>query len=53
VDRGRIGCSIGKFVGTTRSYRTVEIQFGQHTITAATPIPDDLRQALEAIVRTS
>ena len=43
------GWSIRKFVKTTRRYRTIEIQAGQHTITAADPIPDDLRQALNAI----
>ena len=36
-----------------RRYRTVEIQAGQHTITAAAPVPDELRQALEAITRPS
>ena len=29
--------------------RAVEIQAGRQTITAADPIPDDLRQALDAI----
>jgi hypothetical protein len=43
------GWSIRKFVKTARRYRTIEIQAGQHTITAADPIPDDLRQALNAI----
>jgi hypothetical protein len=33
--------------------RTIQIQAGQHTITAAEPLPDDLRRALDAIkVRT-
>jgi transposase len=41
------GWSIRKFVRTARRYRTIEIQAGPHTITAAHPIPDDLRQALE------
>ncbi len=45
----RTGWSIRKFVKTARRYRTVHIQAGQHTITAADPIPDDLRQALNAI----
>ena len=49
----RTGWSIRKFVRTARRYRTVEIQAGQHTITAADPIPDELRQALEAISRSS
>ena len=43
------GWSIRKFVKTARRYRTVQIQAGQHTITAADPLPDDLRQALNAI----
>jgi hypothetical protein len=52
------GWPIRKFMKTARHYRTIEIQAGQHTITAADPIPDDLCQALNAIkapaeVRTS
>jgi hypothetical protein len=43
------GWSIKRFVTTTRRYRTIQIQAGQHTITAADPIPDDLRAALHAI----
>ena len=43
----RTGWSIRKFVRTARRYRTIEIQAGQHTITAARPLPDDLRQALD------
>jgi transposase len=43
------GWSIRKFVKTARRYRTIEIQAGRHTITAADPLSDDLRQALEAI----
>jgi hypothetical protein len=49
----RTGWSIKKFVRTARRYRTIEIQVGQHTITAADPIPDELRQALQAITRPS
>jgi hypothetical protein len=45
------GWSIRKFVKTARRYRTIQIQAGQHTITAADPLPDDLRQALHAINR--
>jgi Transposase DDE domain len=45
------GWSIRKFVKTARRYRTVEIQAGDHTLTAADPIPDDLRVALEPISR--
>ena len=36
------GWSIKKFVRTARRYRTIEIQAGPHTITAADPLPDDL-----------
>jgi hypothetical protein len=43
------GWSIRRFVRTARRYRTIQIQAGQHTVTAADPIPDDLRQALSAI----
>ena len=43
------GWSIRKFVKTARRYRTVELQAGPHTITAASPFPDDLRQAINAI----
>ena len=47
------GWSIRKFVRTARRYRTIQIQAGQHIITAADPLPDDLRQALDAINRAS
>jgi transposase len=43
------GWSIKRFVTTTRRYRTIQIQAGPHTITAADPIPDDLRTALDTI----
>ncbi|HEY6747555.1 MAG TPA: IS1634 family transposase [Mycobacteriales bacterium] len=43
------GWSVKKFVTTTRRYRTITIQAGDHTITAADPVPDDLRTALNAI----
>jgi hypothetical protein len=33
------------------AYRTVQIQAGPHTNTAAAPLPYDLRQAFEAINR--
>jgi hypothetical protein len=46
------GWSIRKFVKTA-PYRTVQIQAGRQTITAADPLPDDLRQALDAINRSS
>jgi hypothetical protein len=45
------GWSIQRFVRTARRYRTVEIQAGAHTITAEQPLPDDLRDALDAIDR--
>ncbi|WP_405065540.1 hypothetical protein [Kribbella sp. NBC_01510] len=41
--------SIKKFVPTTRRYHTIEIQAGAHTITAADPLPDDLREILRTI----
>jgi Transposase DDE domain len=43
------GWSIRKFVKTARRYRTIEIQAGAHTITAADPLPADLRAALRQI----
>jgi hypothetical protein len=43
------GWSIKKFVQTMRRYRTVEIQAGDHTITAADPLPADAHAAIEAI----
>jgi Transposase DDE domain len=43
------GWSIRKFVRTARRYRTIQIQAGAHTITAADPLPDDLRHALNSI----
>jgi hypothetical protein len=45
----RTGWSIRRFVRTARRYRTIQVQAGSRTITAADPLPDDLRQALEAI----
>jgi len=45
----RTGWSIKKFVRTARRYRTIEIQAGPQTITAADPLPDDLSEALRAI----
>jgi hypothetical protein len=47
------GWSIKKFVRTTRRYRTVEIQAGDHTITAADPLPSDLREAVTKISNAS
>jgi hypothetical protein len=43
------GWSIRRFVKTARRYRTIEIQAGPHIITAADPIPYDLRAALDEI----
>jgi len=43
------GWSIKKFVRTARRYRTIQIQAGPRTITAADPLPDDLRDALDLI----
>jgi len=47
----RTGWSIRKFVRTARRYRTIEIQAGDHTITAANPLPADLSEALARIHR--
>ena len=43
------GWSIKKFVRTARRYRTVKIQAGRQILTAADPLPDDLRDALTKI----
>jgi transposase len=43
------GWSIKRFVRTARRYRTITIQAGQHTITAADPLPEDLHDALTKI----
>jgi transposase len=43
------GWSIKKFVRTARGYRTVKIKAGRQTLTAADPLPDDLRDALATI----
>ena len=43
------GWSIKKFVRTARRYRTVTIQAGRQILTAADPLPDDLREALAKI----
>lgn len=45
------GWSIKRFIRTARRYRTITIQAGDHTITAADPLPDDLKTALDAIHR--
>ena len=43
------GWSINKIVKTLRRYHTVTIQAGDQTITAANPLPDDLRAILDLI----
>ncbi len=48
----RTGWSIRKFVKTARCYRTIQIQAGPRASTAADPLPDELRQAFEAINAT-
>jgi hypothetical protein len=45
----RTGWSIKKFVTTARRHRTIQIQAGDHTITAADPVPAELQTALDAI----
>jgi hypothetical protein len=45
----RTGWSIRKFVKTARRYKTIDIQAGTHTFTAADPLPDDLRDALDRV----
>jgi hypothetical protein len=45
----KTGWSIRKFVKTARRYCTVQIQAGDHIITAADPLPGELRQAIDAI----
>ena len=43
------GWSIKKSVRTARRYRTVKIKAGRRILTAADPLPDDLRQAIVEI----
>jgi hypothetical protein len=43
------GWSIKRFVRTARRYRTVTIQAGEHTITAADPLPEALLEAIRTI----
>jgi hypothetical protein len=47
----RTGWSVRRFVRTARRYRTVQIRAGQQLISAADPIPADLREALAEINR--
>ena len=43
------GWSLKKFITTARRYKTITIRVGDHDITAADPIPDDLELALNRI----
>ena len=43
------GWSIKKFVRTARRYRTVQIKAGDHILTAADPLPEELRDAMTKI----
>ena len=43
------GRSIKKFVQTLRRYRTVTIRAGNHTLTAAAPLPADIQDVLATI----
>jgi hypothetical protein len=49
---GATDWSIRRFVRTGRRYRTTQIQADDHIITAPDPLPDDLRDALDAIRST-
>ena len=40
---------VKKFVRTARRYRTVKIKAGRQILTAADPLPDDLREAIARI----
>jgi transposase len=44
------GWSIKKFVQTLRRYRTVTIRAGNHTLTAADPLPADIQDVLATII---
>jgi hypothetical protein len=48
----RTGWSIKRFVRTARRYRTVKIKAGRQILTAADPLPDELRDALAEIGTT-
>jgi transposase len=47
------GWSIKKFVQTLRRYRTVTIRAGNHTLTAADPLPADIQDVLATITSHS
>lgn len=46
---GQTGWSIKKFVRIARRYRTVKIRAGRQLLTAADPLPEDLRDAITQI----
>jgi len=46
------GWPIRRFVRTARRDRTIQIQADDHIITAADPLPEDLRDAIDAISST-
>ena len=46
------GWSIHRFARTARRYHTIQIQADDHIITAADPLPEDLRDAIDAISST-
>jgi len=41
--------TLRKFIKTARRYRTIQIRAGTHRITAAGPLPDDLKTAIDQI----
>jgi hypothetical protein len=43
------GWSIKKFVRTACRYRTIKIKAGRQLLTAADPLPEDLRDAITQI----
>jgi len=43
------GWTISRFVKTLRRYRSVQINTGNHLLTAEQPLPDDIRTALDQI----
>jgi hypothetical protein len=51
LGRFTTGWSIRRFVKTARRYRTIQIQAGDHVVTAADPLPEDLATAIESVKR--
>jgi hypothetical protein len=47
----RTGSSTRRFVRTSRRHRAIEIQVGNHNITAADPLPDDIHTTVAAITQ--